>query len=195
MLLLPPTATLAGPPEGPDGATRLRVTAPELGKKPLVGTLAAVEPDVILLHVDGAARPLTVRRDLVTKWEISRGRHSHVARNAAWGLVGGVVVGAVIGAASYNEDGLFSQGESVGLGAAFFGGIGLVGGALLGVNKTESWDEVDQHSLRLGVAPVPRGVGVSVRWTFGDGREPSPLPWHRHPASTAAGPPPPSGRD
>jgi hypothetical protein len=194
VLLLPPTSTLAGPPEPSGVETRVRIRAPELSKKPLTGTLAGVEPDIILLRVDGEARPLTVRRDLVTKWEISRGRHSHVGRNAAWGLLGGVVVGTVIAAASYSEDDLFSQGESLALGAGFFGGIGAVVGALVGVNKTETWEEVDQRSLRLGVVPVSRGVGVSLRWSFGNHRGPSPAARSQPPVSSAAGPPAPSGR-
>jgi hypothetical protein len=194
VLLLPPTSTLAGPPEPSGVETRVRIRAPELSKKPLVGTLTAVEPDVVLLRVDGEDRPLTVPRDLVTKWEVSQGRHSHVGRDAAWGLLGGVVVGAALVTATYEEDSWFSQGESLALGAGFLGGIGAVLGALVGINKTESWEEVDQQSLRLGVTPVPRGIGVSLRWTFGNHRGPSPAERSQPPASSAAGPPAPSGR-
>jgi hypothetical protein len=194
VLLLPPTSTLAAPPEAPDAEPRVRLTAPEVAKERLVGTLAAVEQDIIRLRVDGEARPLTVRRDLVTKWEVSRGRHSHVGRNAAWGLLGGVVVGTALIAATYEDDGFFSAGEALAVGAGLFGGIGALLGALVGVNKTESWDEVDSKSLQLAVIPAPRGVGVSLRWTFGSHARPRHGERRRTTAFSAVGPPAPADR-
>lgn len=162
-LLLQPGSARAES-EAPAPGTRVRLTAPELSDQPLIGTLTALETDAVSLSLDGQTEPTTVPRDAITKWELSRGKHSNRGKGALIGLATGVVVGVTIGALFPMED--FEDSATVG--GISFGAIGAGIGALIGWgHKTERWEEIEQKSLRLAVIPVPGGVGLSVQWSFG----------------------------
>ena len=102
-LRLQPGYTLAEPPEAPAPGTRVRLTAPELFDQRLVGTLTALETDAVWLSLDDQAEPTTVPRDAITKFELSRGKHSNTGKGALIGLATGVVAGLGLAAGLYNE--------------------------------------------------------------------------------------------
>ena len=83
-LLLQPGSALAEPSEAPAPGTRVRLTAPELSDQPLIGTLTALETDAVSLSVGDQST--TVPRDAITKWELSRGKHSNTGKGALIGL-------------------------------------------------------------------------------------------------------------
>jgi hypothetical protein len=161
VLLLPTPSVLADPPESPAPGIRVRLTAPEVSGKPLVGTLTALERDSLSLRPEGRLQPITLPRTAVTKWEISQGLQANTGKGAAWGFLGGAALGAGLAA---------SEWEGVGaplVYAGFIGGLGAGIGALLGaLHKTERWQEVDETPLRINVFPVRDGVGLSVAWSF-----------------------------
>ena len=83
----------------------------------------------------------------VRRLQLSRGRHTHVRRNAGYGLAGGLFVGGVLGAIEgANDDGDEFFEISPAEGALILGIVlgvpaGLVG-ALTGLPPTEDWTDV-----------------------------------------------------
>jgi len=163
-LLVPPGTVIADSPEAPVPGIRVRITAPHLSSRPLIGTLTALEGDALSLSLEGRPEPITVPRTAVTKWEVSQGRQSHAGRGALWGLLAGAAAGVALAAADDADGGWYA------VAGAFCGGAGAGVGALVGsLHKTERWEEVEKKSLRIGVVPLRDGVGFSVEWSFGGG--------------------------
>jgi hypothetical protein len=158
------------PPVAP--GDRVRVTAPTVGRDPLVGTLDELRADTCVLWIEGGAEPLALPLGSVTSLEVSRGRKSNTLAGAGIGLliggVGGTTLGLVVG--------LQCEGDCPSppglLPAAIFGGIGagfglLIGTAIGAASGTERWEVVDLQSVRVGLTPHGRrGLAVSVSVTF-----------------------------
>ena len=163
--LLTPSVVRADSVPAPATGQRVRLTAPAALSKPLVGTLADVEPGAVYLEVDGFSTPVRVPREFVTKWEESRGYHTQVGRIARRGFFIGAAAGLAL--ALFSPDGYDLEEEILYLGVpAVLGGLGAGLGALAGLSKVERWEEVEPAPLRVGVLPVPGGVGLSVQWSF-----------------------------
>jgi hypothetical protein len=163
-LVLPASAVPAGEQEPAAPGIRVRLTAPGLADKPIIGTLTALEENAVSLRPEGRLEAITVPRSAVMKWELSQGVHANTAKGAAWGFLGGAAVGVGLAASEY--EGI----EAPLVYAAFMGAAGAGVGALLGaLHKSERWQEVDERPLRINLVPVRDGVGLSVQWSFGGG--------------------------
>lgn len=164
LMILPWKAAGEAAPRLAPGS-RMRVTAPDFAPRPLVGRVSAVDTDAVVLKLDGLDEPIEVPRSVVTKWELSRGRHTQVRRGAGRGLIIGAAVGASLGLwASYEGDAFTSAPQGMLLGAAVFGGVFAGFGALVGLSKTERWEQVTPDGPLVDVVFLPAGVGLSVRW-------------------------------
>ena len=139
----------------------LRVTAPTLSTKPMVGTLVQTTQDELLLDLAGAQRR-SIPRAAVTRLEWSRGRRGNVAKGVLWGaLISGTVL-AVVGGKEGCEGGKMSEclASSFVVGA----GLGALGGAGVGaLIRTEDWGDVPIAPIaNVRVRMAPNG-GVAIR--------------------------------
>lgn len=164
LLFFMPALSLFGeePPQDLIPGTRVRVTAPALAPKPLVGTIKKLSDDAIDLAVKGRDDVISVPRASVIRLEVSRGRN-----RGKGALIGGAAlatVGIVWGAV-----GCHGSEFPPWLCATILGVPGLVVGAGVGalVGSGEHWNELPSDRFRVTLAPTPgRGVALSMRFTF-----------------------------
>ena len=108
----------------------------------------------------------------VTRLEARRPKYSRGARvalSAGWGLAGGALLGAGWGALACSSGNFECTLEAgVVTGARFFGGWGLVLGAIHGLFASiDRWEEVPLDQLRVSLGPQRDGrfgFGASVRF-------------------------------
>jgi hypothetical protein len=160
------TAVLAGAPcpAQDDVATgaRLRVTAPALAAKPIVGTLLGATEREVVLSVSGAGR-MPIPRAAITRLERSQGRHGH----AVMGLLINAVAGAAVCVAVDLQDPETGTAQEYAMVGAFGAGLGALAGAGVGaLVRTQRWAELPPTHLRVAVSPVPHGVGLKLAWTW-----------------------------
>jgi hypothetical protein len=166
------TAQVPNPPSG----TRVRVTAPDVSPKPLVGVVNSVSRDTIRLRTRGDVM-ISIPWSQVTHLESSRGRKRPMWSKTAplWltASVGGA--GALVGYAASSDDDFFGRG----FGAAIAGGLGGALGLLVGTGlaigvRQDRWIPVVDASRdsrvigtpSLYVSPGSRGPILGIRATF-----------------------------
>jgi hypothetical protein len=142
---------------------RVRVTAPGVAIKPVVGTIQSLSADAIELAVKGREGTMLVPRASVLQLEVSRGP------NRALGiLVGGAVVaamGAAVGAIGCRDSSDFDSWHC----AAILGGAGFALGGGMGAitGMGEQWKELPGERLRVTLGPGRGcGLGLSMRFSF-----------------------------
>jgi hypothetical protein len=169
--LLVPVATAQSRSPQSEGA-RVRITAPSVGTRPLVGTLVGIESDALKLDVEGALESRVVPRSAVTKLEFSQGRKRNTMKGAWIGLATGAVAGGALAAAYASSDGGPVNAEFVPLVAGVYGAAGMALGALIGAMvKSERWREADLEGPLVSVGSVPGGgVGFSIHVPVGRSR-------------------------
>lgn len=148
---------------------RVRLVAPALGSRRVIGHLLAVRVDGLRLKLlDG--RELEVGRADIQRLEVARGLRSHTAEGAAIGALAGaaVLLGLLIADRGVCDEDLGGC-QAYGLAA----GIGAIPGALLGGLtglhvRTDRWTKVPQaRRAALRVGPTAgKGVAVAVSIAF-----------------------------
>jgi hypothetical protein len=152
--------------------SRVRITAPQLGGEPLVGTLVGLEPDRILVKRGSSDTPTLIPRSSVVKLEVSGGWKSQAGRGVMIGLGIGAMPGLLLTFGDYNRDT-----HSSGPNPAAVDVVGAAGGALVGAAigwalKFEEWQPAEGPAIAAGVAPLQGGgLGVTVRIAWGRGHE------------------------
>ena len=127
----------------------------------LVGNLLTLDETAISLRL-ASGTEAAFSRDTVQRLEVSRSP-SHRGKSAAIGALIGVALGAAIVGGSSGGSGLDSPGFAAVGGAAAFG---IVGGMVGMVKGGERWEVVKLENVKVGLAPNPRGSGVSVSFSF-----------------------------
>lgn len=165
LVFLPPAVGYPAeqPPGDLVGGMRVRVTAPDIAPKPVVGTIQKVSDEAIELAVKGRDDTIHVPRSRVLRLEVSRGRN----RSAGLVVVGDVVAaaGAIVGALGCRDSADFGSSSC----AAILGGFGFALGGAVGaiVGVGDKWKDLGAERFRVTLAPSPgRGVAVSMRFTF-----------------------------
>lgn len=168
VLALPEQAMAEGPAtDAPLVGSRVRLFTASAGATPVVGTLAGVDDESLVVTVDSRQDPLVLsRRDLVRlerSVRPSRKRRGALI-GAGVGLVGGIVS---VGAATEWEGfvgGDFGPGPYFAIGAVvalFTAGIGAA------VAPGERWAEVPPDRLQIGLRPSlvgSRGLAIVLSW-------------------------------
>lgn len=151
---------------------KVRVSAPPVVEKRVVGFVVLLDRDTLVLNVEGRAEPLTVPLASVSVLEVHRGRKSRVGRGALIGLAVGAGGGAIIGALATSDSCLFDPdpcpAAGAGAGALFFVLPGTVIGAIIGaLTRTDRWETVPLDQIRVGLTPLqPHGFTVSFSVRF-----------------------------
>jgi hypothetical protein len=142
---------------------RVRVTAPTIDPRPLVGTVQGLSADAIELAVKGREGTTHILRASVLQLEVSQGRNRRKGL-----LVGGAAVaavGAVVGAVGCRDSSDWDSWMCAGILGGFGFAVGAGVGAIVGAG--DHWTELPSDRLRVTLAPTPgRGVGLSLRFTF-----------------------------
>lgn len=163
-LLLSPSPTEAQPSGTITEGARVRITAPEIQTRPIVGTLVGIEPGGLSLERDGDHRQELIPRTAVRKVEISAGRKSNTRKGALIGFTVGAALAGAFALALASGDWSVGGGELARAVGILGGGGAAVGGLLGAAIKTERWEESSPEQVRVSVVPAPGGgVGVSVR--------------------------------
>jgi len=186
--LAPSAAALAQTPGPVSVGERVRITMPDRrGRHRLVGRIADVQHDTLVLDSDDIGTAARVPLSQATRIEVSGGRHTNVRRGMGIGMVGGAVAGALIGATTYHkgrapacslsevllcwgspvDPGEAPRGISPRAGATIYGLLGILAGGIGGaIIHTERWSARPLGvAARLGTAPSG-GAMVSLSARF-----------------------------
>ena len=158
--------------------TEVRVFIPAPAAAPerqITGRLVRLQKDTLVIWTrEGLAPPDSVRVVLDKGWRLEAlaASHGHGGAGAAIGAIIGALTGAAVGSSSWRpctEQGFLAcfmhptQGEQTSLSAM----LGATAGALLGLAvgrsiRSETW--VPVHTADIGVAILPRGLGIRLRF-------------------------------
>ena len=163
-LALPFLAGSSGLPAQDEGGLppggRVRVTAPRLSPKPLVGIVESSSAQAVLVRVGERDPAVSVPRADIMRLELSRGR---ARRKSA--LIGGAIGAVVCLGGVYalcKSEGECDPVVAAATSAGFGFGVGAGVGALV---APERWQDVPLDRVRVSLAPT-RGGGVSIRASF-----------------------------
>lgn len=159
-----------------EAGARIRVTAPRDDLRKHVTTVLEVRDDTIVVASRAGSR--TVAVDNITELDVSTGTRGHMLRDGAIGFGLGAVIGGVLmksasddcpGGGEYGVCGVpVSESEATALGAAVYGGLGLLAGVAVGafLDRSDRWERM-APDVRVAIAPSrSRGLSLSVSKAF-----------------------------
>lgn len=160
-----PATTIAAQEMGLAEGARVRLVSSTLPTDHQLARIISASNDTIVFRSDAypVTRSLALRD--IDSIEVSTGNHRRTGRGALIGIGIGIAGGAALGAATFSPCKGFcvvpeTRGGAMGAGAAFFGTLGGLTGALIGAMHTqEDWKPL---ILRPTLA-----VGAAGQHTFG----------------------------
>ena len=144
--------------------SRVRVSAPEAGTEPLIGSVVGLELHAVLVQGRSGHTPTRVPLGPTTTIEVSGGRRSKAGRGAVLGAAVGIVPGLLMTFGDYNTDPEHSPGAVAAVGAAAGAAVGAAAGLAL---KSERWLPAEVPLVTAGIVPLRGGVGFSVHLAWG----------------------------
>jgi hypothetical protein len=157
--------------------SRVRLTAPSVSGKRLVGTVLGLDDATLTLQRQGGKETLQVPRGAITTIEVSRHR-SWKGKGAGIGALVGLGAAVAVGLGAGRDDCI--QGDDLfarlarslchgkGEMAAVFGILTVPAGALLGlaVAPGEKWHPSSLDRLSVSITPTRGGAGLTVSLRF-----------------------------
>jgi hypothetical protein len=145
---------------------RVRVLAPEVSHRKVIGIVEKVSDDSVTLDIPGRGEPLSILRGQIAQLDVSGGPRSRGV-DAAIGAGIGAGIGAA-GCALANGSGsghIVSGGVVAGACALFGGGLGALIGAA--ISPGEHWKQISASRYRVSFAPrIDHGADLAVAWKF-----------------------------
>jgi hypothetical protein len=157
---------------------RVSSSAPGFSGPLRVANVLAQHGDTLSFRPEGTQDSIALPLSLITRIEVSTSRSSHGRQGMGLGLLGGALIGAVVGAATYTPCSsteflgcLFaptSRGANAELGGIGGALIGTIVGGVIGRNRqTENWERVAVTAPKVSVRIAPSGKGgLMVSATF-----------------------------
>jgi hypothetical protein len=159
--------------------TRVRLHAPEVDKRAVIGSLLATSDRDLIVFPEGRNDPIVIPRDTVRALDVSQGLKSK-RKGALIGAGIGATAGALLGVAAATsscEPGSALEAFACAVIRDSFrepktslvlGGVGLGLGALIGAAVThgERWQAVPISRVTLRASNTPRGMAVEVHFAF-----------------------------
>jgi hypothetical protein len=139
---------------------RVRILAPDVSPRKLIGTIDQVSDDSVSLDVPGRTQPVVVSREKIVRLDVSDGARSRG--------IDAALIGAGSGALANGSSGgghIVSGGAVAGVCALLGAGVG----ALIGVAMPpgEHWREMSATHYRVGFTPrLDHGLDLAVAWNF-----------------------------
>jgi hypothetical protein len=155
--------------------TRVRVLAPRIAERAIVGVLVGADGDDLVVKQAGSNVSIAVPRIAISRLEMSQGRASK-AKGALVGAGMGAAAGAAFGAGPRNcrnapgcealTDTAFGSNSNYVAGSVLVGaGVGALVGAL--VTRGERWRVAPTDSVSISLAtPGGRSIGLRVGIAF-----------------------------
>lgn len=150
----------------------IRIKAPSVSDRQLVGALVAVGADTLVLRSKEQSMLLVIPVASVARLDVSRGMQRRYGRGAVLGLVSGAGLGFFLGLASGDDEpGAFMSltgGEKAMLLAIPLGLFGLLVGTLIGATvESDIWQPVPLDRIRVGILSQRHGGPVlSASFSF-----------------------------
>jgi len=178
---LPPTLTAQADSLAPRLAPGTRVRVSSVARqRPLTGLVLASTRDSLLVRAEGTDDTASFAVARLSRLEVSAGSHTQRKLGAKIGLASGMLLGAIVGFASYRDPHCQGEGFCIDFGPGFdamagavtFGAAGTLVGFLVGTRSFERWVTVSGDSalpMQLGVGPARDGhhrVGLSASLRF-----------------------------
>ncbi len=151
---------------------RVRIKAPTLSKRPIVGTFEGVRDSILLVRGNRATTATEIRLGQIERLDVSQGKKSNAGAGALAGLLSGAALGAGFGLVACGSGSGCEDFGGTGTIALFTGAIGAGGGLLLGViigaaTQSDRWEEVAPDRLRVGLTlNQGRGVGLGLSFAW-----------------------------
>jgi hypothetical protein len=154
----------------PRRGTRVRVFAPSIDRRGLVGNLVALARDTLAILPSGRPDTVLVAFPDITRLEESVRQHSRTLEFAGIGLLVGAAGGAIMGLARGADDPTWWERSNSGearINAVGFGIVGAIVGAVIGSNHpTELWAPLRLSAgNRVGLSPRC-GSRVALGYSF-----------------------------
>jgi hypothetical protein len=141
---------------------RVRVTAPVVGSKPLLGAIATVTEETLDLRVKRQEPVVSVRRADIVRLQVSRGR----ARRKAALIGGSIGAAALLGVTYFDCTQWSADGCDPAASVAASAGIGFAVGAAVGaLVAPERWQEIPADRSRVALV-LARGKRAAVTVAF-----------------------------
>jgi hypothetical protein len=145
---------------------RVRILAPEVSPRKVIGTLEKVSDDSVTLDVPGRNEPVSILREKIAQLDVSGGPRSRGVDAAIGGILGAGISAA--GCALSNGSGrghIVSTGAVAGFCAVLGGGLGALIG--VAVPPGERWKEISTTRYRISFAPrLDHGLDFAAAWKF-----------------------------
>ncbi len=165
------------PPLQIGARVRVSSSTPGLFPSPMVAKVLEQHGDTLSFRPEGTQDSIPLQLGSITQLEVSAGRSSHRRQGEGLGLLGGALIGAVVGAATYTPcSGTFgdcplaptSRGGNAKLGGFVGALIGTIVGGFIGARRqTENWERVAVTARGVGFRLAPSGKGaLMVSATF-----------------------------
>jgi hypothetical protein len=152
----------------PSVSPRVRITAPTVSGKRLVGTLLSMDEEILTLGDQKGKGVIEVPRSAITRMEVSR-RASRRGKGAGIGALVGLGAAVAIGVAagedcSRNEWLCFDRPSMVLMSSI----LTIPAGILIGLTAApgEKWAATTPDRLSVGVRPVRGGMGAALSLRF-----------------------------
>ncbi len=150
---------------------RVRISAPTVAERPLLGTVVALEVDTLIVDAQGYDHPLTLPLASLARLEVSLGQKSRTLKGAGIGFLVGGAAGLATAAIACTIDNCDLGPPPAFIVYLYFGvlgaGVGTLTGAIIGsIIKVDRWLDVPLD-LRVSLTPNKRlGLTVSARVAF-----------------------------
>jgi len=145
----------------------VRVRAPSIAKFRIVGTVDRAPPDTLVvrgLTRAGVDTIWTLPVAAISRLQVVHGTHSNAGKGLGYGLLGGGLAGAGIGALSCKEPGnlLGSEGCAKVLGVLGAGAGAIVGLIVGATSRSDTWIEARVPALRVSFNCRSEGGGLRL---------------------------------
>ncbi len=129
---------------------RVRISAPVVAARPILGTVVGLDERTVDVAVIGKGDAVVVPRSAISRIDVGCGRRSR-GRNALIGAGIGLGMGALLGLAHGGDDPEMWIAYSAGEYALMFAALGAPAGALVGaaVPPRERWRELPLPAVQL----------------------------------------------
>lgn len=146
--------------------SRVRVTAPAIDGRRIVGVLTAFDDENLTLEEKGRRGPLIIPRAAITKLDVSNGPRSRALLGAGLGLAGGVMAGLATGAQC--PGGTTGSCVNARQAAILYSLLLAPIGALIGeAHPGDRWEDAGWKRPHVGISLLPgRRLGISASVTF-----------------------------
>ena len=145
---------------------RIRVQT-ESSSSWVIGTILALDVDSLRLLLADTTHEVSIKRNSITRLEVSDSVKSSAGRKALQGFVIGTALGAIAGVASGDDQSgfiRFTAGEKAGMLGIVGGGLGALLGALAGSSVHERWSSLPVAGVHATLTPRGAGLMLSIRF-------------------------------